>query len=291
MILWSSSFVALKLAFRTYDPMVVIFGRMAVASVCFLFIIRYFKNNRYRKGDLKYLIFMAFCEPCLYFMFEARALQNTTASQAGMITAMLPLMVAVGARIFLKEHISAKTLCGFMIAIAGACILSISGNPSENAPAPMLGNFLEFLAMVCATGYTISLKNLSERYNPFFLTAIQAFIGSIFFFPFLFLGSTTLPSGFDPVPAFSIIYLGVFITLGAYGFYNFGVSRIPANQATAFVNLIPVFTVFLGWLILGEKFTTMQYVASGLVFIGVYISQDRRMAKQEAMKACPQESF
>ena len=36
MLLWASSFVALKLAFRSYHPMVVIFGRMFIASLCFL---------------------------------------------------------------------------------------------------------------------------------------------------------------------------------------------------------------------------------------------------------------
>ena len=38
MVLWASTFVALKLAFRAYDPMVVIFGRMLIASLCALFV-------------------------------------------------------------------------------------------------------------------------------------------------------------------------------------------------------------------------------------------------------------
>ena len=33
MLLWASSFIALKIAFRDFDPMVVIFGRMLVASL------------------------------------------------------------------------------------------------------------------------------------------------------------------------------------------------------------------------------------------------------------------
>ena len=60
---------------------------------------------------------MAICEPCLYFLFEARALQLTSASQAGMITAMLPLLVAILAWGWLKERISRQTLLGFMLAI------------------------------------------------------------------------------------------------------------------------------------------------------------------------------
>ncbi len=276
MILWASSFVALKLAFRGYDPMVVIFGRMLVACFCFLpFMPRFQAGNTFRRQDLPTLLFMALCEPCLYFIFEARALELTTASQAGMITALLPLMVAVCARFVLKETLTGSMLTGFAMAITGAIWLSLAGEASVDAPRPLLGNFLEFLAMVCATGYIISLKRLTRRYTPFFLTAIQAFVGAVFFLPFLGLPSTALPSHWTWGPTLAIIYLGAVITLGAYGLYNYGVSRIPASQASIFVNLIPVFTVFLGWLILDERFTGAQYLASALVFVGIYISQRR----------------
>jgi len=275
MILWSSSFVALKIAFRSYDPMVVIFGRMAVASLCFVFFIPTFSGLRYRKGDAKYFLFMAICEPCLYFIFEAKALENTTASQAGMICTMLPLMMAVAARIFLNERISLRTWVGFALAITGACWLSLGSRVTESAPNPILGNFFEFVAMICATGYMITLKHLTFRYSPFFLTAIQAWAGGIFFSLFLFLPSTEFPTRLEPVGALAIFYLGAVITIGAYGLYNFGSSRIPASQASAFVNLIPVFTIILGWIILGERFTLWQYPASILVFIGIIVSQEK----------------
>ena len=276
MILWASSFVALKLAFRGFDPMVVIFGRMLVASFCFLpFVPRFRVRNTFRRRDLPTLLFMALCEPCLYFLFEARALELTTASQAGMITALLPLMVAVAARFVLKETLSGSMLAGFAMAITGAIWLSLAGEASADAPQPLLGNFLEFVAMVCATGYIISLKRLTRRYTPFFLTAIQAFVGAVFFLPFLGLPSTVLPAQWPWGPTLAIVYLGAVITLGAYGLYNYGVSRIPASQASIFVNLIPVFTVFLGWLILDERLTGAQYLASALVFVGIYISQRR----------------
>lgn len=274
MVFWASSFVALKLAFRGYDPMVVIFGRMVVASVCFAPFIPTFRSVMpLLRQDLRPLLFMAFCEPCLYFLFEARAMVFTTASQAGMITAMLPLMVAVGARVFLGEILTVRTAIGFSVAIFGACWLSMAGQPSMDAPNPVLGNFLEFMAMVCATGYIISLKHLTARYSPFFLTAVQAFVGAVFFFPFIFLPTTISPKGFDLIPALAIVYLGAVVTLGAYGLYNYSVSRIPVSRTSVFFNLIPVFTVLLGALILGERFSFFQYVASGLVFIGIYLSQ------------------
>jgi drug/metabolite transporter (DMT)-like permease len=274
MVLWASSFIALKLAFTSYDPMVVIFGRMITASIVFALGAGAFKWNSLRREDLKLLGFMVVCEPCLYFLFEASAIVNTAASQAGMITAMLPLMVAIVAGIYLKETVTGRTIAGFLVAIMGACLLSLGADVNNSAPNPVLGNFYEFLAMVCATGYTISLKRLSLRYDPFFLTALQAFAGSIFYLPFLFLPTTALPSRFVTVPALSIVYLGIFVTMGAYGLYNYAVSKVPASQASGFVNLIPVFTVILGRVILDEHFTVIQYVASAIVIAGVFMSQD-----------------
>ena len=275
MALWASSFIVLKLAFRSYDPMLVILGRMLVASVCVLFFFSRLKAVAYRKGDWKPLLFMGFCEPCLYFLFEAKAIENTTASQAGMICALLPLIVAVGARVFLKETITARTLTGFVIAISGAVWLSAAADPEFEAPNPALGNFLEFIAMLCATGYIITLKRLTVRYSPFALTGFQALTGAVFYLPVLVLPTTTLPTHMDVGGMLAIVYLGTFITLGAYGLYNFGLSRVPATQASAFVNLIPVLTIVMAWLILGERFKPVQYLAAVLIFIGIFLSQDK----------------
>lgn len=274
MLLWASSFIGLKIAFRAYDPQFVIFGRMLVASLCFLVVGRRLAQSlHYRKGDYKLILFMAFCEPCLYFIFEAKAVENTTASQAGVITAILPILVMIAATLFLNEKIGKKSWTGAVLALFGVCWLTWESSPSADAPNPMLGNFLEFLAMVCATGYTIALKSLTSRYSPFFLTAVQAFVGTIFYFPLLFFPANALPVTFSAGPAFAIIYLGAFITLGAYGLYNYSLKHVPANKAASYVNLIPIFSVILGWCILGETLNVWQICAGFLIMAGVYLTQ------------------
>jgi drug/metabolite transporter (DMT)-like permease len=276
MVLWGSSFVALKIAFRAYDPMVVIFGRMAVASICFLLLGRWIVSSvRVRWSDLKYILVMALCEPCLYYLFEAHAIERTTASQAGMITAMFPVLVALAAAWLLKENVGSNTWLGCLMAVVGVCWLTFESEPSASAPNPVLGNFLEFLAMICAAGYTITLKRLTRNYSPFFLTAMQAFAGSVFYLPLVFLPSTRLPLQFEITSGMAIIYLGAVITLGAYGLFNFGVKHISASQASVYVNLIPVFSVIMGWMILDESLTGAQYLAALLVMAGVYVGQRR----------------
>ena len=282
MLLWGSSFVAMKYAFTEMEPMVVIFGRMVVAAIFFLPFLRSFSRLKLTKAHILPLVGMGLFEPCLYFLFEAKALELTSASQASMITTMLPLLVALAAGVFLGEVITRKVIVGLILAAVGATWLSLGGATSDHAPNPVLGNFLEFLAMISATGYIILLKKLSSSLPPFFLTAIQSFIGAVFFLLVLLVFGVEFPSEPPLFALLAVLYLGTFVSVGAYGLYNFGVSRVPANQAAAFINLIPVCTIVLGFVLLGERLTGWQMVACLLVFTGVIISQDsRRMNKKE----------
>ena len=70
-----------------------------------------------------------------------------------------------------------------------------------------------------------------------------------------------------------MLFLGSFVTLGAFGLYNWGMSRIPASRAATFINLVPVTAVVLGWVMLNETLTLYQIMASAVVVGGVYLSQ------------------
>jgi drug/metabolite transporter (DMT)-like permease len=83
------------------------------------------------------------------------------------------------------------------------------------------------------------------------------------------------PREFVPLPALGIVYLGAVVTIGGYGLFSFGVSRIKASKAAAFINLIPVFTIFFSWIFLGERMNIIQYGGCGLIFAGVYLSQKK----------------
>ncbi len=277
MLLWASSFIALKFSFASFDPMVVIFGRMAVATLCFALIavVRgdLFAFERFRRRDLRLLLTMALAEPGFYFLFEACAVANTSASQAGIITAILPVLVLIAAALLLGERMPAVVWFGALLAFAGVVVLTLAGSADEKAPNPVLGNTLEFGAMLCATVYTITMKQLVKRYTPLFLTALQAAVGTLFFLPLLFLPTTTLPQSF-PLPAtLAVIYLGAVITIGAYGLYNYSLKHIPASRAAAWVNLIPIFAVLMGWLLLGERLNIVQIAAGAVIFTGVLLTR------------------
>lgn len=273
MMVWATSFVALKSAIGPLGPMSVIFFRMFFASLCFIYFIKQFTKLSFTKDDLKYIVIMTLFEPCMYFIFEAKALQNTSAAQAGIITSMMPLITAVGAGVVLKEVITRRVILGAVLAVAGAVWLSLSASSSESAINPLLGNTLEFLAMVCGAGYAISARHLSAKFSPLFLTSIQAFIGALFFLPFAIYEYNTMEMHITQSAFLWTLYLGVVVTLGGYGMFNFALGRIEASKASIYINLIPVFAVIVAYLFLGERLKFVQFLASGVILMGVAVSQ------------------
>lgn len=273
-IFWGASFSAAKSALAVVGPWGIMWARMSVALIILLPFARRLWPRCYRAGDWKPLMGMVVLMPCAYFSLEANALRFTTSSQAGVISSSVPLLVGLGAWMFLKERVSVLTFAGLGLAMAGVAWLTMAGTPSQSASNPLLGNIMELGAMTAAAGSMVVIKNLSDRYNPWTLTAMQVVLGWFFFMP----GASevlTKAGTMPPLVLFQLIFLGACASLGAFGLYNWGMSRIPASRASAYINLVPVVAVFFGWTLLGEALNPSQLAASALVFGGVWVSQRR----------------
>lgn len=273
MFLWSGTFIAMKVVLSVFEPVFMLFVRM-LGSVLLLFpfMRRWSRETPYVRGDWRILLLLVLSEPCLYFLFEGYALRYTTASQAGLITALLPLLVGVGAFFTLNERLPGKVWAGFCLAVGGVGVLTFAGENSEAAPNALLGNSLEFCAMLMACIYTLCVRRL-VGYPSFFICAIQSCGGVLFFGVVLWLAGVPLPAELPPLlPVLALVFLS-FSTVFAYGLYNIGIARLSAGQAASWMNLIPVLTLILGMFFLGERLTPIQAVAVIPILGGVLLSQ------------------
>jgi len=270
--LWASSFSAMRIALRDLSPFTVMFCRLFIA---FLFIIpisgKIFPKS-YQTGDWKILLPMVLFQPCLYFLFESRALTLTTSSQAGIIAGCMPLMVAVAAFFFLGEKINLKIIVGLVLSIIGVVLLTLFQSRQINAPHPVIGNLLEMAAMASASANLILIKKLSSRYDTWSLTGMQVCAGTLFFLPGA-QGIVVADSSIWTVQLIGILfYLGICVSFLSFGLYNWGISRIEASRASILLNMIPVIAILLGWLILGETLNPNQIIAAGIIIFGVFLS-------------------
>jgi drug/metabolite transporter (DMT)-like permease len=260
-VFWGTSFAATKGAYAVLAPMAVIWLRMLVASLVFLPFWHRLPRPAYQKGDGKLLVASMAFIPSAYFTLEGFAMVFTSSSQAGVVSATAPLIVAVGAWFFLRERLSWQQALGIGVSMAMVAVLALNGSTLASAPAPWLGNLLELGAMIAAAGSTITIKQLSSRYHPWFLAGMQAATGAVFFAP-LALFSGPIPWTSLPLDTWlAVAYLGVFPGLVAFGLYNSALKLMPAAGAALAINVIPAVAVTAGWVMLGEALTPVQVLA------------------------------
>jgi drug/metabolite transporter (DMT)-like permease len=274
-LLWGTSFVATKAALEGFGPLVVAGIRMLLASAMMTLLWPRLPAPRRRAGDWRRLAVLLAMWPCVYFVLEGNALTLTTSSQAGTVSALVPLLVAVGARIFLAEHLAPQAIFGLAVSMAGVVALSVGGPAEAAGPNPALGNFLEVLAMSSYAVSTLTLKSLVGRYDSWMLTGLQCLAGAIVFLPALLL--TPIPDWQTAPPSAwaGALYLGLLVTLLPSGLYNMAVSRMPAARAALAINMVPVVALVSGWAILGDSLSGLQGVACVAILGGVVLGQMR----------------
>ena len=264
----------MRVIVRIIDPQAVIWLRMAIALLILIPFIPRLLPKKLPLKDLRLLIPLVLFQPCLYFLFESNALRFTTSTQAGVISAIVPVLVAAGALLYLSEKMSFRKWTALGISIAGVAVMTLAGSEGGAAENPVLGNSLEVGAMIFAAGNMLLVKRLCDRYSPWTLTAFQVFAGFLFFLPGIrFLPDVPLQVWSMPMIS-ALVFMGSFVTIGAFGLYNWGMSRVPAARASAFINLIPVVSGVLGWTLLKESLNLFQFTAAIVVVAGVWYGQE-----------------
>ena len=224
-----------------------------------------------RRADLPSLLLVTLFQPLLYFLAENIGLQFVSASIASIIIATIPVFTPVLARPILGERVRPLTILGLVLSLVGVAAIVLERRIEAQFTAG--GLVLIFLAVFAAVGYTISVKQVSPRYRPLTIVKLQSLVGLpvIFVIPLLTEG---LPSSLPDAEVIAhLLYLGIFPSSLAFVFLSAGIRALGANRANVFVNLVPVFTALVAWLLLGEVFTLQKVVGMAIVIAGVLAAQ------------------
>ncbi|MDG0791263.1 DMT family transporter [Cohnella ginsengisoli] len=105
--------------------------------------------------------------------------------------------------------------------------------------------------------------------TPLAATLWSGIFGLAFMLPFNIQQFTLV----DATPAFwaAMIYIGVGATVVASFLWNIGVKRIGGTHAGIFLNLNPVFTALLAYLLLDERMNAPQWIGTTVVIGGMLL--------------------
>ncbi|EST10944.1 DMT family transporter [Sporolactobacillus laevolacticus] len=204
-------------------------------------------------------------------------LQSISASQAGMISAGIPITILIFTPIFLKEKIKLKAWVGAIISIIGV-ILLIQGKQTASSEGSILGEIEILISCVAWGMYTVFGKKYVKRIDPLTLTAGAAFYGTLL--SAISCIGTVDPSSIHMSPNawLGIAYVSTFASVIAFVLWNAGVKIVGAGQAAPYINLLPVWTVLLGVLLLKEQISGITLVGGIITIIGAVLASGKNNA-------------
>ncbi len=276
-LFWGSSFVAVKVVLETIPPSAYMFIRFSAASLIFIVIL--IKKNDWKisaRNHLK-LAAVAVFEPGLYFIFETRGLQTTSASSASIIIAAVPAVVAFSAAIFLKEKPGIKGWAGILISIIGVSLITLYDRGGDSINSTLTGNIFIFLAVLSAAAYMITVRKISPELSTLQITSWQFIYGTLFFLPMFIRDFSGISwSSITNYSISALVFLILFATLAAFMSYNYALTKIPASKASLFINGIPVVTVIVSAIVLKESITLLQTAGGLIIIAGVSLANIER---------------
>lgn len=206
-------------------------------------------------------------------------LQYVSASLAGMISAGIPVAILLLTPLFLPEKISAKAWIGTIISVIGVVII-FQGSQGGASQSSLIGPVIIVLAGLAWGMYTVLGRKFGKHTDPLTLTAGASFYGTIF--SAVSCIGTVDPNSIhiDTVAVLCIIYVSTFASVAAYLAWNAGVRAVGPGVAAPFINLLPVWTVVLGLLLLDEQLFFMSVIGGILTITGAILSSYKGTEKK-----------
>ncbi|MDQ7093164.1 DMT family transporter [Desulfosporosinus sp. PR] len=276
-VIWGFSFLFTKESLDYTFPLQLLGFRFGVAALLLtgLKLTRVIHINLRGKA-IPPLFLLALFQPGLYFLGETWGVKWTSASEAGMVIALVPVAIATMAAVFLKEKLNSKQVLSIGASVLGVIII-VAAQGSLQFGKHLWGITALLMAVLAAGAYSILARHSSQKFTPLEITYVMMWAGTVIF-NVLGIGQSVWQGSFfnylAPLQKTSVLwavfYLGVLSSVLAFFLSNYMYAKLPASQTAPILNLITVVSVFSGVAFRGELFGWQQAAGIILIILGVW---------------------
>ncbi|NIC05559.1 DMT family transporter [Billgrantia bachuensis] len=199
------------------------------------------------------------------------AAETTTATNMGILAAMVPLLTVLLSALILREAPSRGGTLGGLLALFGVLVLLGRGDPLTLLDLQVaLGDLLMVVAATCYALYGVMLKRWPLGLPPWVVLYAQVVFAVLFLLPPYLMGPMTPIDGQN---VWLILYAGIPASIVTTFLWMRAIRQIGASQASIFINLMPLFSALIAMALLGEQIAAFHLVGGVLVLAGVIMAQ------------------
>ncbi|WP_311079125.1 DMT family transporter [Paenibacillus polymyxa] len=273
-VLWGISWPIYKVALE-FTPPLLFAGLRTLLGGLLLGVILVPRWNRIRwKENWRVYAISGIFNVVLFYGLQTVGLMYVPSGLFSVLVYLQPVLVGIFAWMWLGEAMSRLKVLGLVIGFLGVAAVSVGGFSGHVAVAGVI------IAIITAVSWalgTVYVKKVNQRVDSLWLVAFQCTLGGI-----VLTGAGTVTESWSDivwnVPYVSGLIFGTVLGISlSWLLYFTLVNSGDASKVASYTFLVPVISVFVSSLVLGEAITAFLLI--GLILIGLSIYLVNRRAR------------
>lgn len=284
-LIWSNSFIAIKVLLAKMTPYDLLRLRFVpVAIICLALILLFHRReaSRILKAHPVRVALGGFLMVISYNLLLNSGMRYVQPNAASLLIALNPLITLLLAVRFLGEPFTRRRLLGTVVTFAGLAVVVLLGRvgggggvwiPLAKVPYALLvlGGPLSWAAA------TVIIKPALENHSPLVFNFVTTGVGSL---PLLFLVDRPFVAkalALTPLEQGAAAFLSILCTIVAYSLWNLAVKHWRASNVALFVYLNPPLTAMFTWLFFGSGVTIYFVIGGAIMLSGILVATTEKI--------------
>ena len=195
------------------------------------------------------------------------------AGTTAMIVNIGPILIALGAGVFLREGIPKWLAIGAGVAFLGVVLIGI-GTSGGDSLGDGVGVVWALVAAVTYAAGVLMQKPALKRLPAAQVTWLGCVIGLVACLPFAGQLVSDLQAA-PPAAIAGVVYLGAVPTALAFSTWAYALSRMPAGQLGVTTYIVPPLAIVLGVIVFREIPAVTAIIGGAICLVGVAVSRRR----------------
>lgn len=270
-LIWASTFVIVKIGLETLGPLTIAGLRYFLGAVVLLpFLIK--RKSLKTPISKKLWLHLILIGVSAYTIGNGAlfwGLKYVPATTGSFMLSLIPLFVLAGGALILREIPARWQIFGVFLSLVGSALFFSSGM----GPGEPKGLLIVGIGLAGILGFNLLGRGIARdgKLDTLTLTALPLAIGGILSM-LLALIVEGIPQ-FSPKSIIIVLWLAVVNTTLGYLLYNHSLRELTALEMNTILNISPLFTAIISWVLLGETLGAIQIIGMVVVIVGVIFVQ------------------
>ncbi len=273
-LIWGTTWLVIKIGLDGMPPFLGV-GLRFIAAGTIVMTIGFIKDRKlaFSLSLFKLTLIIGILMFTISYSAVYWAEQYISSGMASIMFSTLPFYVAAFAALILKnERLNLLRVVGMVVGVLGTALIFFENLSVQNF-IQLMALLAVFISPISAAFAVVITKKIIHNYNRYLLNGGSMLVGGIVTLSIHFIFESDMPLIWSTTSIGALIYLTLIGSALAFSIHFWMLLHVEATTVSFVTIVSPVVALFLGYIVLSENLSWLQFAGSVLVIGGVLISE------------------